>query len=72
MLFKIIKKNPTLYFSVLKDLNNKRQQYILSEFENTVINIDYKRMYNSIEKLDIEKELKKCVFIFIENYCKKV
>ncbi len=59
MLFKIIEKNPTLYFSVLKDMNNERQQYILSEFENPIIDIDYQKMYNSVEKLNIEKELKK-------------
>ncbi len=59
MLFIIIEKNPTLYFSVLNNMNNKRQQYILSEFENSIIDIDYQKMYNSIEKLNIGKELKK-------------
>ncbi len=58
MLFKIIEKNPTLYFRVLKELKKEKQKYILSKFENPIIDIDYKKIYNNIEKLNLEKEMK--------------
>ncbi len=58
MLFKIIEKNPTLYFIALKDFKSEKQQYILSEIENPVIEIDYQKIYNSIKEINVEQELK--------------